>query len=436
MPNRPVKFIPDYSRRVCLACAVCTILAVAILSQAQTARQASMPAVGGQGKNIPSAGSTAACVNVSYAHAGIGLDVPAGLEPQILRDPYDLARFVRLERNKPVLAVTIQAFPINQQVSAGDFADAMTAEVQKSLAVSHLSVSRKEPMPVAGLEGQLRVLNYNFRGAATSAGRLFFVRQENPSAADTQPGLADKVAGPGQLRLCYVLTVELPAERQAAMDAILAGLAGSVKLAEIRQPTDLPITEFQQVVTDYKLGYSIKPPLAWYIDATDNGAELAQTDYVLGGLPMPMVQVIAVGCDGATTSRQFAQRAVEELQKSAGSDGDEIKVVSQKQSKLAGLDAWQVVLEERQPAKDASDAGQLPATIVQRVAIMAGRAGSVPRAYSLKLYCQVRQVQTAEELMEKLAGQFETIDTATAFAATQQAVTTVPAATGPVVPAR
>ena len=349
--------------------------------------------------------ATSLTSTLDYSNAGISLAVPRGMELQASSEQYEVARWVQMEGNKPAAAVTVQAFPVTEKVQASDFAEAMTQEVRKNLAISHLAVVRQEKMPIAGQEGQLRVLSYVFRGADTAAGRLYFIREATVSSAAEQPV---------KLRLCYVLTVEMALARQAAMQAMLSDIARSVQLTPISRPIDQPVKELDAPIKDYRLGYSISVPRFWHYSTTPNGAEVSQTDYVLGGLPMPVLRVLVTDAGNLPTAEEVAKRAIDELRNSARANDEDVKVISQKAVRMAGLGGWQVVLEQRGDTGDAAADERAPATIIQRTIIAQGTRGSLLKVYSLRLYCQVPATAVAEEMMEKIAGGFAVLNGPTA----------------------
>lgn len=375
-----------------LICLICVGLAAETSPAAEPASRGAA--------SVPVLATSMECSN-----AGISLAVPRGMELQTSSEQYELARWVQMEGNKPAAAVTMQAFPVTEKVQASDFADAMTQEVRKNLAISHLSVIRQEKMPIAGQEGQLRVLSYVFRGAETVAGRLYFIREATVSPAAEQPV---------KLRLCYVLTVEMAPARQASMQPMLSDIARSVQLTPIRRPIDQPVKELDAPIKDYRLGYSISVPRFWHYGTTPNGAEVSQTDYVLGGLPMPVLRVIVSDAGNLPSAEEVAKRAIDELRNSARANDEDVKVISQKAVTMAGLDGWQIALEQRADTGDATADERAPATIVQRTIIAQGTRGSLLKVYSLRLYCQVPRMAVAEEMMEKIASGFAVLNGPTA----------------------
>ena len=98
-----------------------------------------------------------------FPHAGVALGVPEGFEPQNVGEPFDVMRAGLLKGAKSVQAVTLSAFPVAEKVTAAGFADAMTAELRKNLAIRHAKETPRVSVRVAGIEGRFARRGVNSR---------------------------------------------------------------------------------------------------------------------------------------------------------------------------------------------------------------------------------------------------------------------------------
>ncbi|MFB3892916.1 MAG: hypothetical protein ACE15C_12920 [Phycisphaerae bacterium] len=335
-----------------------------------------------------------------YPNAGITAAMPAGFESQALGEPFDVARSVQAESGRPSQAVTISAYPIGEKVTADKFAEAMTAEFQKMLPVTHFKVVRSGTMQVGGVEAQTRTMQYDFRGIPSIASRAYFVREEKTASGEVKQ------------RICYVLTVESVAERPYAMAAAFAEVAKSIKLTPIQRPMAVGIKDFEPPLKEFKLGYEIRPPHGWYINLTSTGVEMAQTDYVLGGVPMPLARVLVADTVGDEKAEDIAKRMLETYKKSATDHGHEVRIISPPAAaKMGGVDGCQFVAQQLPSKLATKAAGDESAAVfvIQRTIVASGGADGKPRSFSLRLYCQSPDIKAAEGIMDKLAGTFQVI---------------------------
>lgn len=351
----------------------------------------------------PAAGAVKMPPAEDYPHAGVSLAIPEGFEAQAVNDPFDVARAVLAENNKPVQAVTLSCYPIAEKVTAERFADAMLADLQKMLAISKLSVNRKSTLQVAGVESQVRLLSFEYRGAPTSAIKVFFTREEKHAAA------AD-----GTVRLCYVLTAESTVERQGTLAGVLGEVIKTVKFVPIQPPAAVGAKDLGLPVRDYRMGYVLRPPAHWYTRLTPSGVEAGLTDYVLGGVPMPLLRLAVTEAAAAETPEQASKKIVEALQQNAAADGQELKVASEGASTLGALEARQVVLNQEPASRPARLKGdEEPAVhIAYRTTGVVEVSGRPPRTYWLAVYCQSADAAGPLSILTAVADSFQALPAA------------------------
>lgn len=387
--------------------------------------------------------------SVDYAAAGISMAVPEGFALQTTGEQFEIARAVLLEGDKPLQAITLSAYPVKETTTPNDFADAMTAEIKKNLAISQLEIRKQVALPLAGLTGQARVMGYRFRGVDSVAMRVFAIRDVKVEAPTTasMPASASAPAAPG-VRLCYVLTVESEQpveEKRHDLAAVFAETLKSIHLTDVRRPTSLELRELGKAMTDYKQGYSIRPPMQWFASMTGATCDMGQTDFTMGGVPNPLARMAAIDVTMGNPSewvnlteaqkaekaaQMFSSQSLEEMKKNAAAANLELSIVGEGPAKMAGVDGYQMVISQK-PAAASPAANSAMVVFVQRSVYRTSAA----RMYALRLYCQCDPAK-AQEIADKLAGgvEFLALATAPASGSTTEA-TSMPAATSGAAPA-
>ncbi len=336
-----------------------------------------------------------------YPHAGISLAWPKGFKPRPLSDPYDVTNAVVLESDRPVRSVKLSAFPVGEGVTAEDFAGARMAELKKNLSIRHLKSIKRVPISVAGIKGIAGTMTYTFRGMSSIAAQVHFIRDVKSAKA----------------RICYLLTVECLLERQAQLLPTLGAVIKSIELTSVRHPDVSAGAEPGEAIRNFKLGYSIRQPRRWYAVKSDVGTEMGQVDYLLGGVPMPSVQLLARGVPaGAATSEACAKKCLSVARSVAVERKQTCEVISEGPAKLAGLPAYQFVLihsSKPRPPLPGGTKSLESVVIVQRTVCVAGSGGKSPKAYMLTLTARGEDAKAAEALLAAIAGGFSLTGPAT-----------------------
>jgi hypothetical protein len=348
-------------------------------------------------------------------HAGVVLTVGADFAYQSPAEPFMVAHAIRRMGGKPLQAVSLMAYPVTEKVTAAEFAEVMTAELAQTPAIRDVAIQRlASSIKLGGLDTQGRLLSYTFRGVASSAVRLFAIRQ-------TELAGPDGTAHP--IRLCYVLTVEVPSTAKAVLPELLTATARSVRLIDLQRPIAASVQEFEEAFRDYALGYGICPPRGWYARVTPTGVEMGQTDYLLGE-PMPLARVVVHEEPTKPDAQACVAEALETFRAGAAEAGQVVEVLSQGPARLAGRDGVEIVLQQA-PERTATRPADAPAVlhVVQRTILAYGGKPARQRSYSVRLYCLSEDAARPRQIMETLAGQFELIAPSEVGPATEPAAT-------------
>ena len=280
--------------------------------------------------------------SVDFPHAGLALAFPAGYQSQTVQQPFDIARAILTDKDLPVQAVTVAAFPLEDpNISAEELADQMAAAQQQNLAVRNLQVLSKAPMKVADLPGAARLISYTFRGDETVAASVVFCR--------------DLVGRQGRLE--YVITVEAAADRKAEVLPALGEVVKSVRLMTVVRPIDIPLKMSSRVLEAPDGLIALRVPHGWFAEVSEAGISLAQTDYTLGGEPTVIACVLGAETAGAATPQQHAQQCIQAATQAAADQGMEAKVISQEPARLGSAEACQLVIEQRLPQASSVPSG-------------------------------------------------------------------------------
>ena len=353
-----------------------------------------MPA---QGAATQTAASCPAMQRRDVPHAGLSLTLEEGFGFQVPSEPFMAAHAIRQVQDKPSQAVSVMVYPVAAEVSAGEFAEAMTAELLKNPAMKATVERMKSSVKMGGLEAQGRVMKYTFRGVPSAAVRLFAVRQVESAGADDKPQ---------PLRLCYMVTIEAPAAGAAGLAKLMSSVTEGFRLIAIRRPIGLAIDAQDCPVADYSLGYSLASPLNWYQRLTPTGVETGLYDYA-AGVEMPVARMVVREERMAATAEAVTTEAVQAFKAGVSQAGAAVDVVTSGPATAAGKDGYQVVLRQTagkalsQPGGD----GEGEATyIVQRTILAEAGNPAKRRSYSTRVYCLSKGPQLATEIAEKLAG--------------------------------
>ncbi len=355
---------------------------------------------------------------IEFPHVGVALSVPEGFQFQQPDEQHLVMRSVLKDGEKAGMAITLSAYLVDGETTTEKFAERMLDELQADLRVRRLEVLKETPMPVAKLEGKARLLTYTYRGEKTTSAGVCFIRELTSPA----------------VRICYLLQIEALEKRAVKVLPIFGEVVKSVSLTEVRSPADSPFDPTGPATVDLRRGFSIRLPVRWFVRPTATGIRAALSDYLRGGLPIPVLQVAVIDGSPQMTSRECGRAGLAEAQKGAYKAGLKDEVLSEGPATLGGLAAHEFVLLQSTapqtkpataaaptttsgPAATAPAAASAPATatqpaegaksviIAQRTACLPGPAGR-RRSYSLVLAYPGGDGNAARAMLEKLAAGF------------------------------
>lgn len=334
----------------------------------------------------------------TFPHAGVKIAVPKTFEYRVPTGRFSVIRAVKSSGNKVVLGVTLSAFPQGEKkVTADEIADAMTAEMGKSLAIRNLKLVRKLPMTVCDIKGTARLLSYTFRGKKTTAARVFFIRElKNESE-----------------RICYVLTVEAAEGRKTDQVRTLGNVIKSMKLVPVQHPRELKIESYQPVWTHYKLDFSVQPPKGWFAVETPTGVALGQVDYLAKPVPSPSpaVAVVAVEMEKGTTCADLARKTRLHYQAEAASADRKCTPVASGKAKLSGVEGTQLAMwigpkDEKTPTTQPADGASYEVVILRVICVPHPTKDDAVRAYSLVYNATNQPPDDAAATLQHVAEKF------------------------------
>lgn len=344
---------------------------------------------------------------VEYPHAGIVLAVPKDFQLQQPSEQVDILRAVAMAKGEPIQSVHLSAFAVDREITAEQFVAARAEQFKSNLAIRGLKVVKETPMPVAGIVGTAQRLRYSYRGRATEAAAVVFIRQ----------------MASGDVRICYLLSVECASSHAEMLLPVLGEVVKSISLTAVRCPVDLPPGPLGPAISDPKLGYRFAPPIRWYASKLPDGLILGQMDFLRasgrrGGMSVLKMRMVVgdapAGADSEAHARELYESGLSRMKQKGVQSLP--KLTSKGPVRLSGRQAYQYVLTQMSaPASRPAggSATSVPASpddnavvIVQRT--LCAAVGGENRSYSLILLCPYgsQGVKGAEALMEKLAEGF------------------------------
>jgi len=328
---------------------------------------------------------------LAFPHAGLSAALPEGFEPVADGDPYLLVRAVRpAEGGQAGLAISLSAYPVGENVTTDNYADAMAEQLAQSLAVRDLKVLKRMPLPVAGVTGSAARMSYVFRGVETLAARVYFIRESKN----------------GKPRVCYVLTVEAAPEQEKALLPTLAAVIQTVSFAGMQDPAELVPGALGPALADPKRGYSIRVPQGWFAALGPAGAALGQANYLRGAEPTVTLSVVTAEVPPDAAPGALCEANLEQARAEAAKRKLRVELVSAGEAKLAGRDARQFVLRQSQSAPSTQKAEPDPPVVIAQRTCCAAAAGGGARAYSLVLICQGADAAKAAAILDAVAAGF------------------------------
>ena len=357
-----------------------------------------------------SQGTAPAGQRVSFANAGIKLTVPDKFEFAVVAEPVDLMRAVLEGAKGMEQGITLVAFPVAEDMTPQACADELAAQMGKSLVIRRLKILKTVPMRVAGLDGLVQLMSFDFRGVPTVASRVYFIRQPT----DERPGVG------------YILTVEAPEEHQSKLLPSLGAVVRTVELGELSDPISIRLSQPSGVIEDHARGCAMSVPLGWFGALTANGIMMSQTNYLTGGRPSLTSIVAVADVPAEQTGEGFAKQSAEAAAKAGAERNLKCEIVSQGPAKMGDADAYQIILKRSMTSPEGKAGGDM---VAQRSLVVPGADGAAGRCYNLVIMAGSHDSAALQEIMAKLAEGFVLLDEPPA--ATAPTSETAPAETAP-----
>jgi hypothetical protein len=348
-----------------------------------------------------------------YPAAGLQLTLPVGFIRQPLADPYQVVTAVRQEGMNTALSVTVSAYPVDKETQAGQLIQTVISELDGNIAIRRLRVEDPTALELAGRKAVGRRITYRTRGVWTVGMIACFIRDMPADGEDVPPA-----------PVAYMFTFEALRKYEDSLDELIAEVGKGAQLIDFASPTAEKIDRTGPVVRDGKAGYAIRLPARWAVEFNEYGIAMSRVNYLLGDVRSPSVQVMASDVAADETSRHCGAETIA-FEREQGWD---IEILSQGPAKLAGRDAWQIVLRKKgrpdaeangassdedkpqaNPATKAGDAAtQSPASIeVRRLMCMPAEPGAETKKHiSIIMTCHDCSPQRVEEMMDAVAGGF------------------------------
>ena len=342
---------------------------------------------------------------VNYPHAGISVTLPEGFETHTTALPSIVVRAGMKVAGKPAVAVTVSAFCVATKAKASEFADFSDNALKSQLSVRKFKALKSVPIKVAGIEGVARLLKYTYDGAMTTAARVFVVRELDG----------------WDFALCYMLTVEAGAKREARLLPTLNKVISGITLTKPQAPASIPIRLSDRKLTDYRGGFTLRLPESWYGSPIKGGVSLGLKNYVARGVDSPQVVVLSASVPPEASAEAMATKAASRYIAATTQPDSGIELLGKGPAKVGKQDAYQYILkimydvpaEEKTGDKAKSAKPAKPAKIgkIQALRIVCRKDsdGKSVRAYFFTLSCLESEAKQVTPVFDALAGGFEYI---------------------------
>jgi len=340
--------------------------------------------------------------------AGIQLSFPADFLLLASQQPTDVIQAQRLENGQPVFFVSLSALLGGKDLKLADFVNGVGPNPEdlsktRVLTMRNLKIIKSEPIKVSGAEGELRLMSYTMRTIETLAVRVYFLRTEESAS----------------VKMGYALTVEVPKPRSKELLPTLAAIITTIKLFEPAHPELEKMAFSENLISSQRNGYAFRPPMWWKIQQEGSSLTTFQTDYLMNGVRLPMATLVTLPSND--TPAEVAKKGLDFVVDSLRRQKRELKSVREHETKMADLDAFEMIAREEPQVGDKSGRYIFAA---QRSIVTNGKS------FSLTLVAQTEKVETITAAMDSLAANFSLVKES----ATQPGSATAPAAapaTGP-----
>jgi len=337
------------------------ILAAAVAAQAQTPKIELSPPV-------------------TAAFAGVKVSMPKGYDLQLTSDRYTVLRAAKLENDEAVVSVSISAVPVSPQATFASFVD--MAKPTPTLVLRNLKVLKIRRLRMAGLDGEVRITSFEFRGVQATAVTVFLLRPV-PSVP---------------MQMGYVLSVEGEKSRGKELLPVLAAVGESLELSDPVRPLSQKIDSLGGTIVSKRWGYTIDLPQWWKgrLSRDRDQVVMDQTDYLRGGVPMPQAKLVVFPEPG--TAEVCAKTALRALQQTMRERKMEFETVREGPARMADRDGYEFVVQQIvPPATTQQAAAPEPVVVAQRTVCVGGIS------YSLQVIGQTDKLDQVTSVLEAIA---------------------------------
>ena len=326
---------------------------------------------------------------ISLPTAGVTLELPAGFAQVPSGAADEVLSAVHFERREATRSLRLLVTPVNKLATAKAYNEALAKQIQSQLAIRHFKTEKPFPCAAAGIQGVQRKLSYQHRGTATEAIQACFLR--------TIPATANH---PEQY-LMMTLVVEMTPKRKEMLKPTFNLVIDSMALPPLQSPAALPFEKGEQWLRNPKMRTAIRVPKGWIAEMTAEGGTLSAIDYTRGGIGNPTVTMLTVTLFKEQTAKQLGDKAIEFEKK----QGQQLVVLREQETKLAGKDALQYVIQQTVTPKDPKKAKRVY-LLLRRLMVTTDPDTKEPMHYAVLLQCEGLHPMKAEQLMEQVCTSF------------------------------
>ncbi len=330
----------------------------------------------------------------SFPWAGVSLQLPTGYQTAGVDQPDEIFLARRIEGTQATRSISLTVSAVQPGMTAKQYTDDHLKTLQGQLVTRNVEIFSTREFVCGGRDAVLSRVRYSYRGTATEAAHVVYVRPLQ--AGDDQ---ADH-------SVAYMLTMEIQADQADLLEPTILAVCSSLTYEPIRHPIDLPRTFDGPFLKNFKHGVVIRQPDGWFGTQDHLGLVLGQVD-LRRGLISPSVHVISLPAPPDMTAQQCGQRVLDFQRKQDAT----VEVLSSGPTKLGDEDGYELVVRRTaaatsQPAS--APAGKAPPASkpfleLHRMAILPAKGDQPARYHALVLTCRVATLDQARQLLDELA---------------------------------